>query len=55
MEVCMCINCSRKTKNPKFCSRSEINSLENLIALCKNHHWEFDNNGPAEKYINSIH
>lgn len=21
----------------------EVNSLNNLIALCKNHHWEFDN------------
>ncbi len=23
---------------------SEINSLDNLVALCPNHHWEFDNN-----------
>lgn len=23
---------------------ADINSLENLIALCPNHHWEFDNN-----------
>jgi len=22
---------------------SEINALSNLVALCKNHHWEFDN------------
>lgn len=22
---------------------SEVNSLDNLIALCPNHHWEFDN------------
>lgn len=22
---------------------SEINSLDNLVALCPNHHWEFDN------------
>lgn len=22
---------------------SEINSLDNLTALCKNHHWEYDN------------
>lgn len=21
-----------------------INDLSNLLALCKNHHWEFDNN-----------
>ena len=23
---------------------SEINSIDNLIALCPNHHWEYDNN-----------
>lgn len=23
---------------------SEINEISNLIALCPNHHWEFDNN-----------
>lgn len=23
---------------------SEVNNIDNLIALCKNHHWEFDNN-----------
>lgn len=23
---------------------SEINSINNLIALCPNHHWEYDNN-----------
>lgn len=22
---------------------SDVNSIDNLIALCKNHHWEFDN------------
>jgi len=22
----------------------EINDLENLVALCPNHHWEFDHN-----------
>jgi tRNA threonylcarbamoyladenosine modification (KEOPS) complex Cgi121 subunit len=22
---------------------AEINALENLVALCPNHHWEFDN------------
>lgn len=22
---------------------SEINAIENLVALCRNHHWEFDN------------
>jgi predicted restriction endonuclease len=22
----------------------EINSLTNLVGLCPNHHWEFDNN-----------
>lgn len=24
---------------------SEINNIDNLIALCPNHHWEYDNNG----------
>lgn len=22
---------------------AEINSIDNLIALCPNHHWEYDN------------
>jgi predicted restriction endonuclease len=26
---------------------SEINSLQNLTLLCKNHHWELDNGYPA--------
>ena len=21
----------------------EVNNIDNLVALCKNHHWEFDN------------
>lgn len=25
------------------CSIAEINSIYNLIALCPNHHWEYDN------------
>lgn len=25
-------------------SIAEVNRLDNLVALCKNHHWEFDNN-----------
>lgn len=25
------------------CTISEINSIDNLIALCPNHHWEYDN------------
>jgi hypothetical protein len=28
---------------PDTATVSEINSLDNLIYLCKNHHWEFDN------------
>lgn len=24
---------------------SEIDNIKNLIALCPNHHWEYDNNG----------
>lgn len=27
-----------------FAFIADINALSNLIALCKNHHWEFDNN-----------
>lgn len=23
---------------------SEINNIDNLVALCRNHHWEFDHN-----------
>ena len=23
---------------------SEINDINNLVALCPNHHWEYDNN-----------
>lgn len=32
---------------------SEINHLDNLIALCKNHHWEFDN-GKLSLDINGV-
>lgn len=28
---------------------SEINNFNNLVALCKNHHWEFDHNSLDEK------
>ena len=28
---------------PDSATISEINRIENLIALCRNHHWEFDN------------
>ena len=24
---------------------AKINNIDNLIALCPNHHWEYDNNG----------
>ena len=27
---------------------SEINDIRNLIALCPNHHWEFDNGKLSE-------
>ncbi len=27
----------------EYATIKEINSIDNLIALCKNHHWEFDN------------
>lgn len=32
----------------------EINDLKNLIALCKNHHWEFDNDLLSEENKNKI-
>lgn len=32
------------TKFPKTASLGEINNIDNLIALCPNHHWEFDHN-----------
>ncbi len=28
---------------------SEINDINNLVALCPNHHWEFDNNKLSEE------
>lgn len=28
---------------PKASTIGEVNAPENLVALCKNHHWEFDN------------
>lgn len=28
---------------------SEINSIENLVALCRNHHWELDHNELSSK------
>ena len=30
---------------------SEINSIDNLIALCPTHHWEFDNDNEARIFI----
>lgn len=32
----------------------EINSLSNLIALCKNHHWEFDHNKMSKQDLEKI-
>lgn len=34
-------------------SVAEVNKLENLVALCPNHHWEFDNDLLASEYIAS--
>lgn len=28
---------------PSSASIADINNVDNLVALCKNHHWEFDN------------
>lgn len=33
---------------------SEINNISNLVALCPNHHWEFDNNQLDEKDLRKI-
>lgn len=33
---------------------SEINNINNLVPLCPNHHWEFDNNRLDEKDLNKI-
>ena len=33
---------------------SEVNAIENLVALCPNHHWEFDNNSLDEQWCNSL-
>ena len=33
---------------------SEINNTHNLIALCPNHHWEFDNNKLSDADIEKI-
>ena len=34
----------RDVKNfPETTTIAEINDISNLVALCKNHHWEFDN------------
>lgn len=40
VEICHKIPISLFDLNVKI---SEINSLANLVALCPNHHWEFDN------------
>lgn len=29
----------------------KVNSIDNLVALCKNHHWEFDNNYITENQL----
>lgn len=33
---------------------SEVNSLNNLIALCKNHHWEFDHGYISEEKLRCL-
>lgn len=39
---------------PDSATVAEINDIDNLIALCKNHHWEFDN-GYLDETCCSIH
>jgi hypothetical protein len=41
VEVCHIISVA---DFPGDATISEINALENLVGLCPNHHWEFDNN-----------
>lgn len=33
---------------------STINDLDNLVALCPNHHWEFDNNKLSKSLLNKL-
>jgi hypothetical protein len=42
VEVCHIKSVSEFTDDALL---GEINSLDNLVYLCPNHHWEFDNNG----------
>ena len=46
IEVCHIKDVSKFSLNIKI---KEINDISNLIALCPNHHWEFDNNMLNEK------
>lgn len=35
---------------------AEIDDINNLIALCPNHHWEYDNNGlNIQQYLNKLY
>jgi hypothetical protein len=39
---------------PGFSLISEINDLDNLVALCKNHHWDFDHGQITEEEIRRL-
>jgi predicted restriction endonuclease len=39
---------------PEEATVKEINNLDNLVALCKNHHWEFDHKLLSKKDKNKI-
>lgn len=41
IEICHIMDIA---KFPKDTLISEVNDLNNLLALCSNHHWELDNN-----------
>lgn len=32
----------------------EINALDNLVALCPNHHWEYDNNILEAPWVSAV-
>lgn len=50
IEICHIKNVSDFDVNVKI---NEINNINNLIALCRNHHWEFDNGLIHEEELRS--
>jgi len=52
VEICHIKNISDFPTNTLV---SEINNLSNLVALCRNHHWEFDHNCLSPEDLQKIH